>query len=73
MPNLKLKKSPILKNSSKKADKIEIEAAYWGVKPRYIRSSNIKNGIKKKREVINTILIFGKLWLSIGFKLYILQ
>ena len=69
MPNLKLKKSTILKNSNKKADKIEIEAAYWGVKPRYMRNSNIKNGITKKSEVINTILISGKLWLSIGFKL----
>ena len=69
MPNLKLKKSPILKNSNKKADKMEIEAAYWGVKPRYIRNSNIKKGIKKNSEVINTILISGKLWLYIGFKL----
>ncbi len=48
---------------------MEIEAAYWGVKPRYIKKSNIKKGIKKKSEVINTLLISGNLSLSIGFKL----
>ena len=68
-PNLKLKKFFILKNSNIKADKIDIEAEYWGVKPANIRQSNIENGIKKNNEVKITVLISGRLSFFIGFKL----
>ena len=68
-PNLKLKKFFILKNSNIKADKIDIDAEYWGVKPANIRQSNIENGIKKNNEVKITVLISGRLSFFIGFKL----
>ena len=68
-PKWKLKIFFILKNSNINADKIDIDAEYWGVKPTNIRQSNIENGIKKNNEVKITVLISGRLSFFIGFKL----